>query len=191
MKNELKYLLPICGCLWLAAACNSGPVPESESPDPLPITLSMTRGGEGETKEARLLFFTEEELGKVGASNGNAVPLLDVVPDGKINDYTTVKYNTQHLYPQDNARVYAIGISPTTLTMTDNYQSYTFPSEKKGKVDVLGTETLSGSWSSPFNGVLEFRHLTTRISFKAQRSASMQGKLFVKLLQMTICGNQV
>jgi len=155
-----------------------------------------------------ILFFWEEEVYHEFNSNlsgGNLYqsPYLMVHPSRNIDFYRfdSTYYDTQTEYPL-NSVLYATGFAPVISPRMDNggkedfHELFLFPenevsnpeSRKQiGKTDFLscdGKEKHKGSREDPF-GVsqakeLEFRHLTSKIVFIAQRDSEMGGKEYIK-----------
>ncbi len=108
-------------------------------------------------------------------------------PAGGIGDYADAPYNTEADYPADNSRVVVMGLCPSSMTMADNYGTYSLPSSGAGLTDVLVTPNgVTGSRKQPFGRALEFAHAAVRIVLKARRTDNTVGKLYVKNLKLTV-----
>lgn len=80
-----------------------------------------------------------------------------------------------------------MGLCPSSMTMADNYGTYSLPSSGAGLTDVLVTPNgVTGSRKQPFGRALEFAHAAVRIVLKARRTDNTVGKLYVKNLKLTV-----
>lgn len=186
MRKE--YISSFALCL-LALACTS----DIPSEDAQPMELTMTRSDDTVNAEDApiLIFWKESELVDLGTI-GKA-PYNVFVPGQSISTFATVPCNTQENYPEDDSFVRAFGISPSSMTTpttpplsADSYTKYTLPSGKEGITDVMASSGISGNKKWPFSQAMEFRHLTTRIILKAQRTENTRDNMFIRKLKLTI-----
>ena len=103
--------------------------------------------------------------------------------------YKRQAYDTAIPYPNGTA-VYAVGYAPSNLlTASDDYKQLTLVSTvSAGTVDVLASQTETGSKSSPFSvrSPLQFQHLLTKITFIAKRDKKMQSSKLVHDVKVTL-----
>lgn len=106
-----------------------------------------------------------------------------------IDNYKENAYDTAIPYPNGTA-VYAVGYAPSNLlTASDDYKQLTLVSTvSAGTVDVLASQTETGSKSSPFSvrSPLQFQHLLTKITFIAKRDKKMQSSKLVHDVKVTL-----
>lgn len=125
-----------------------------------------------------------------------------VLAPERVDTYRSALYDTGKQYPKENdeAYLYAIGFAPTEFlkpkqgedgkpdysVLTVEYGEFGEFGHFKGSTDFLScdaNEKCKGSLSDPFGqpeNVLNFRHLTAKVSFYAYRHESMQGKQQVR-----------
>ncbi len=161
--------------------------------------------GEGD-QLTPVIFFWEEKVWKEFNAGGESHPYLIVHPSKNIDFYRfdSTYYDTQTGYPLEE-KLYATGFAPVISFKTVNgkedfHELFLFPEdeteqpesrEKIGKTDFLscdgGKEGHIGSLTEPF-GVkdkeLEFRRLTSKIVFIAQRDEDMANKEYIKNVEI-------
>lgn len=107
----------------------------------------------------------------------------------EIDNYKENAYDTAIPYPNSTA-VYAVGYAPSNLlTASDDYKQLTLtPAAPAGTVDILASQTETGSKNSPFSNrsPLQFKHLLTKITFIAKRDKKMQSSKLVHDVKVTL-----
>lgn len=97
------------------------------------------------------------------------------------------KYNTGESYPKNNTTVSVTGISPADMQASSNYQEFTLPNgAEAGTIDVCVSNKMSGSYISPFEGLITFKHSLTKVTFKAKRDYTMEQNKLVNNVKVTI-----
>ncbi len=100
---------------------------------------------------------------------------------------TIQRYNTGESYPKNNTVVSVTGISPADMQSVPNYQEFTLPSgAEAGTIDVCVSNKINGSYISPFNDLITFKHSLTKVTFKAKRDYTMEQNKLVNNVKVTI-----
>lgn len=150
--------------------------------------------------EPTLFFFNETQYQQVApATPTEATPSLKEgdytylvhVPED-VDTYSSNLYDTGLKY-KENEILYAAGYAPAGMLIPKDDDHATLKVDYgeeldflKGSIDFLSCDAdpaYRGSFASPFgqsSNVLKFRHLTSKVSFYAYRSADMQGKQHVR-----------
>lgn len=104
-----------------------------------------------------------------------------------LNAYDTELFDTGKAYPTSNVTIKATGFSPSIMTTDKGFQKLTLPTNAtSGLVDVCCSNTITGSYSTPFNTKMTFDHTLTKISFIARRDAQMLNRYLVNNIRITI-----
>lgn len=154
-----------------------------------------------------LFFFTEAQYNQAAPTETNAATpsltstdctyLLSAPED--VDTYSSALYDTGKKYPADGSSLYAAGYAPTGMLKPDNGNHATLRVDYGGEeydflagsIDFLGCDAnpaYCGSSGDPFGqptNVLKFRHLTSKITFYAYRSAEMENKQYVRNVAIT------
>lgn len=153
-----------------------------------------------------LFFFTEAQYNQAAPTETNAATpsltsanctyLLSAPED--VDTYSSALYDTGKKYPTDGSSLYAAGYAPTGMLKPDDGNNhatlrvdYGENGFLAGSIDFLGCDAdpvYKGSSSDPFGqpkNVLKFRHLTSKITFYAYRSAEMADKQYVRNVAIT------
>lgn len=187
--NILHSLTVAAATLLFCCACGSELADGQETTENVPMRIELqspVAADGGTSGEARLLFWRESDLEKIGVTDAGSevTPYWSCIPEGEINDYTDEKYDTEQYYPTQNVQVYAVGFSPSTLKFEEgsNYGTIPLPQSDWNGVGstVYTSNHIIGSGAYNFHNTLEFRHPTTRFVFHAKRSERMAGNLYVK-----------
>lgn len=164
----------------------------------LALGLLSTRGIGGLSDDYRPVFIFYK-AGDVATINRPPYPVpycvADDVPEDA-NAYEVKYYNTQYVYPADFATLLATGYIPHDLVpVTDSegtyYHRLTLSESCKGpgRVDLMAPETpLTGSLLNPFDkeGPLKFKHLQSKLSFRAICNNNFPTTMYVDNVIITI-----
>ena len=161
---------------------------------------AVTRANEvNRNLQPLFLFWTE---GNFNDATKSAPDFFVRTPEGEISTYTTETYKTGVYYPLYNKEVYATGIAPAPgegyleFATANDYSKFNiarpasqYPDDDYGVTDVLGATKITGTDATPFvpSSPLIFKHLTTKISFRAKLDQTMTK--FVKFVTVKFPGS--
>lgn len=150
---------------------------------------TSTRAGEPAFDRNLQPLFVFWTYGNFDNGSVGAPHFFTRIPEGVINDYQSIPYNTQVYYPNNDALVSVVGLAPAPgegwLTPVTEGSIAAFnvvpgdgtTDDTYGVKDILVAGKQVGSSSAPLASRLEnrlvFRHALTKISFKATLAETM------------------
>ena len=143
------------------------------------------------------MFWLDPDHEKFGTED--ILPYFASRPDGVVDDYKTIPYDTGYPYPE-NTMVYANGYCPSLLTVDEGdgirpYTSLSVPESFYGILDITATEGfVHGSAASPFEAddaqTMVFRHLQSKVNFYA-KLGDIPAERFFRGVSITVPGKDV
>lgn len=201
MKKSIIILL----ILVLAMSCShegteGGSVPHGENRPMMlrAMTRSETEVQSVTTDDTPVFIFWldgyHSEFHETGAQ-----PYFVSYPEGVIDDYSSIPYNTGYPYP-GSKMVYANGYSPSDLIADQSngrlaWTSMLVPEDLLGSLDITSTEGfVQGNASSPFDAsdsqTLIFQHQQSRVNFHA-RLGEIPAERYFRTVRVTVNGKDI